>query len=200
MRQTTASTLVIVASLFLFSSMAPTLAGGKGGGGGKGGSQKSGAPARAGQQGAQSSRATSQKLQLKSAQMTQLRLSGSDAARMQTQTKSVIRTTKGSFDPTALRQEGQNIQAGVRSMYEKHDGMMNGLAAGARTQLADREQRIDQIRTRIDQHLGAMNRELAKADPSGKRVRQEAKQLETAMNQWRKQHRKLEGDFVVSSG
>lgn len=129
-------------------------------------------------------------------QRDQYRTCTQAAERVRTQSRDMRRQAGAkSFDPVQARRQQVRLREQVRLMDQEHERLMQSLGGEQRAAAQKRVADMNQIRGQMRTHMEAIEAELDKPDPDGKRLSRQAGQMETAMNQWREQHRAMASEI-----
>jgi len=183
--------------------------GGGGGGqrGGGGGMQGQGPTTTGQQRGAQQGQGGAQmgtrdqqrqRIHATDQQQDQYRTSTQAADRVRTQARDMAKAAKGGgVNNEEFRQQHTQLRNEIQTMQQEHDRFAQGLSEDQRASLQDRIRRMDQARDRVHTQSQQMDQEMTQANPDGKRVATQAREMEKAMNEWQKQYRNVASDLSI---
>jgi arginine deiminase len=118
--------------------------------------------------------------------------------RIRTQARDMAQAASGkAFNADYARQERDRLREHIQTMQQEHQRLMQGLTADQSETVRDRARTMEQLHERIQIRLQAMNEELGKAAPEGKRVAEQARSIEREMKTWQDQHRAMGRDLAL---
>ncbi len=103
----------------------------------------------------------------------------------------------GGFNAGKARQYRDQLQEQVRAMQQEHQRLMQGLNPGRQQSLEVHLRNMNRLQERLNARLEEMNGELGKDAPDGKRVAEQAREMERASREWREQYRALKSRLDV---
>ncbi len=208
MTKRTTQAFVLLAAIFLFFATSNLVqAQGRGGGQSKGGTTTAGQQGRGqggnqGQMGSQKGQKGGaqdrKQVQATDLQRDQLRTCTSSADRIRQQARDMANAASGAgFKAEQARQQRDQLREQIQTMQQEHNRLIQGLSQEQKAQLQERIRLIDQQYDRAHNQLQAMDQELGQANPSGKHISQQAREIERAMNEWQKQYRNMSSEMGV---
>lgn len=131
-------------------------------------------------------------------QRDQVRACDQSADQVRTRAGQIAKKAQGKdFHGDALRQEHSRLQAQVATMQQEQEHLMAGLNEQQSSALQQRTQNINRLQERITTQMQALDGELGKADPDGKRVARQAREMESTAKELREQYRAVQSQMVV---
>lgn len=115
-----------------------------------------------------------------------------DGARKEART--MARTSAKNFNAEQAREQRNRLREQVQTMERQHQQAMSGLDATQTQEVQEQVRNMSAYREQLRVRFEAMDRELAATAPDPARVREEARQVERIMSQWRDQYRTIAGD------
>lgn len=115
--------------------------------------------------------------------------------RVRTQARDMARSKDRAFNVDAARQQRDQLRDRVANMQQEHERLMQGLGTEQQSAVQARVRAMQQIQERMNTRLQRMDQELAKAQPSGKAFRAEARLMQREMNNWENQYRGMGADL-----
>ena len=110
--------------------------------------------------------------------------------RLRTQARDMVRASSGSsFNAGQTRQQRDQLREQLRTMEQQHESVMQGLNTQQRAAVEQQTRTMRQTQQRISNRLQNMDQELSKGSPDGKRVAEQARNVEREMNEYQKQYR-----------
>lgn len=103
----------------------------------------------------------------------------------------------GGFNAGSARQDRNKLQEQVRAMQQEHQRLMQGLNPGQQQALESHIRNMNRLQERLNAHMDNMNKELEKDAPDGKRVAEQARELERVSKEWREQYRAIQSRLVI---
>ena len=104
---------------------------------------------------------------------------------------------RSGFNPDQVRRGQQQIREQLAAMNREHERLMQGLNKGQEQAFQAHLTNMERARERINTQLQAMDQELSRPQPEGKRVAEQARDMERTMNEWQKQYRAVQSKVVV---
>jgi chromosome segregation ATPase len=203
MKRRTQTFVLMMAVFLLFATSISAQAQGRGGGQSKGRTTTAGQAGRGqsgkqGQQGQQGGTQDRKRIQATDQQRDQLRTCTSSADRIRQQAREMANTASGAgFKVDQARQQRDQLREQIQTMQQEHERLVQGLSQEQKAQLQERIRVMDQQHARVRNQLQAMDQEFGQAQPNGKRISQQARETERAMNEWQKQYRNMSSEMGV---
>lgn len=133
-------------------------------------------------------------------QQDRLRTCLNSAERIRVRIRNMEQATQGkTFNLDAVRQQREQLRNEIRSMVEEHNRFMQGLNAEQRAGIRERIVNIEKERERLTSRFQQMTQEIDQSDPDQKRIARQTREMENAMNNWRKEYQHIGSDFGVES-
>jgi hypothetical protein len=118
--------------------------------------------------------------------------------RIRTQARDMARAASGSsFNADQARQQRDQLREQLQTMEQQHESVMQGLNSQQRSAVEQRTRTMQLTQQRINNRLRNMDQELAKGSPDGKRVAEQASNVEREMNEYQKQYRETGDDLSL---
>jgi hypothetical protein len=95
------------------------------------------------------------------------------------------------FNAENAKKQNSQIREQVRTMEQEHERLMNGLDSSQQQAWQEQIRNMNQSRQQMNTRLQQMAQDLGSPDPDPKRVSENAREMENAMNKWRDQYRIL---------
>jgi predicted nucleic acid-binding Zn-ribbon protein len=131
-------------------------------------------------------------------QRDQLQTCDRSAEGIRTRTRQMAKTAGGKgFSPDQARKEQSQVREQLAKMNQEHERLMQGLNDGQRRALQAHITNMERSRERINTQLQGMDQELSRPQPEGRKVAEQAREMERAMNEWQKQYRAVQSRLVV---
>lgn len=131
-------------------------------------------------------------------QRNQVRSCDQSADQVRTRAGQIAKKAQGnSFNADAVRQERNRLQEQVAAMQQEQERLMAGLNDNQRNALQQRTQNMSRLQDRLRTQLQALDAELGKADPNGKQVARQAREMESTAKELREQYRAVQSQMVV---
>jgi len=131
-------------------------------------------------------------------QRDQLQSCDRSAEAIRTRARKMAKSAGGSgFNPDQARKEREQVREQLSAMNGEHERLMQGLNGGQKQALQAHITNMERARERVNTQLEAMDQELNRPQPEGKKVAERAREMERAMNEWQQQYRTVQSKVVV---
>jgi chromosome segregation ATPase len=131
-------------------------------------------------------------------QRDQLRSCDRSAEAIRNRTRQMAKTAGGKgFNPDQARKEREQVREQLTKMNQEHERLMQGFNDGQKQALQAHITNMEQASERVNTQLQAMDQELSRPQPEGKKVAERAREMERAMNEWQQQYRAVQSKLVV---
>jgi chromosome segregation ATPase len=131
-------------------------------------------------------------------QRDQVRSCDQSADQVRTRAGRIAKRAQGNgFNADAVRQERNRLQEQVTTMQQEQERLMAGLNDEQRSALQQRTHNMSRLQEHLRTQLRALDAELGKADPDGKQVARQAREMESTAKELREQYRAIQSQMVV---
>jgi chromosome segregation ATPase len=131
-------------------------------------------------------------------QRDQLQTCDRSAEAIRTRTRQISKSAGGKgFNPDQARKERDQVREQLTKMNQEHEKLMQGLNDGQQRALQAHITNMERARERISTQFQAMDQELSRPQPEGKKVAEQAREMERTMSEWQKQYRTVQSKVVV---
>ncbi len=141
-----------------------------------------------------------QRLRLHTAdqQMQQSRTCAQSMDRVRTQLRTMSRISKTEpIGSGQAKQWREQLRNNVQTMNQEQTNLMNGLSPEQQEALRDRNQQMQTTREQFQRMSEALDMELALDSPDPAKVRQQAREMDSAMNKIRSQQQQFNNDLGI---
>ena len=118
--------------------------------------------------------------------------------RVRTQLRTMSRLSKTqTISPEQASQWREQLRNNVQTMTQEQANLVNGLTPEQHEAVRSRTQQMQTTREQFQQMSEALDMELALDSPNPAKVRQQAREMESAMNTLRSQQRQFNDDLGI---
>jgi hypothetical protein len=131
-------------------------------------------------------------------QHSQYRTCVHSAERVRSRAREMTEAAKGkAFNREQAHQFREHLRNEIQTMEQNHQQFVEGLSQEQRTHIRDRLREMDRTRERVNAHLQTIDQELRQGEFNGKRVANQAGEIEKAMKAWNQQYQNVGSDLGV---
>ena len=138
--------------------------------------------------------------QMTTQQRDQYRTCDQAMTQSRTQMRTMAKVANGTVvDAGQMREHHARVQEDLRTMQQERDRLYNGLNQEQQSAVQERNQKLEQMHQRIQNRLQEMDQELSQSNPNAKRVAEQARENERAMNMYQKEFRAMGEDLGLKN-
>ncbi len=182
--------------LSVMLAVLPVAAQSRPGGGGQQGSSQGRQGAGQGQRGSEMGKGTVQRAQkhihATTQQRDQIRACDQSADQIRQRARALARTAQRSgLQAGPMREQATQLRQQFHSMQQEHTRLMQSLDPEQRAALQDRIRNMEQLNERAEARLSTIESELGSTIPDGKRIAEQAREIERYMKDWQELYREM---------